>query len=180
MFDRRQFLIASAAAAAGSYGSMLEAAAPGALSGKSSEELIRKFLAHITPDRLRARLYFIASDVFEGRDTGSFGQHATALYLGAEYVQLGFSPAVAASGPLIPESFFQHFKGERKRPKSSSLVISVAGRQVPVDLSGDGTARAFFSGADFQDAEAPIVFAGYGIEDEKAGYREYSALKQRG
>ena len=104
MFDRRRFLIASAAAAAGSYATMLDAAAvPHAASAKSSQDAIRKFLAHITPERLRARLYFIASDLFEGRDTGSFGQHATALYLGSEYVQLGFTPGFAGSGPLIPE-----------------------------------------------------------------------------
>jgi Peptidase family M28 len=182
MFDRRRFLIASAAAAAGSYATMLDAAAvPHAASAKSSQDAIRKFLAHITPERLRARLYFIASDLFEGRDTGSFGQHATALYLGSEYVQLGFTAGFAASGPLIPESFFQHFKAERKRPKSSSLILNIAGRELPVSLpGGSGTAQAFFSGNDFQDAEAPIVFAGYGIEDEKAGYTEYSAVKQRG
>jgi len=179
MFDRRQFLIAGAAAAAGSYASVLEAA-PRAATATSSEEAVRKFLAHITPDRLRARLYFIASDVFEGRDTGSFGQHATALYLGSEYVQLGFAPAFTSSGPLIPESFFQRFQPERKRPKSSSLSISVGGQQVAVKLPGDGPgAQAFFSGADFQDVDAPVVFVGYGIEDEKAGYKEYSAIKQR-
>src|SRR5436190_13887384 len=182
MFDRRRFLIASAAAAAGSYATMLDAAAvPHAASAKSSQDAIRKFLAHITPERLRARLYFIASDVFEGRDTGSFGQHATALYLGAEYVQLGFSPAVASSGPLIPESFFQRFNAGRKSPKSSSLVFTIAGQSVQVRLPGEpGSSQAFFSGADFQDVDAPVVFAGYGIEDEEAGYKDYSALKQRG
>jgi len=179
MFDRRRFLMASAAAAAGTYANMLEAALPPPASAKSEQDAIRKFLAHITPDRLRARLYFIASDAMEGRDTGSFGQRATALYLGSEYVQLGFTPAMASSGSLIPESFFQHFKGERKRPKSSSLTLVIAGREVPVSLE-PGAAQGFFSGADFQDADGPIVFAGYGIEDEKGGYKEYSTLKQRG
>src|SRR3954471_8270860 len=165
MLDRRQFLMTTAAAAVGGYAGILEAAPAPAASSNLSQESLRRFLRLITPDRLRARLYFIASDFFEGRDTGSFGQHATALYLGSEYVQLGFTPPIQSSAPLIPESFFQRFNPQRKRPQSAALTLSVGGRQIQTILPGEGgPAQAYFSGADFQDADAPMVFAGYGIE----------------
>src|SRR5437660_10941764 len=116
--DRRRFLIASAAAVVGGYAGVIDPAHARAASTNLSRESLRRFLQLITPDRLRARLYFIASDLLEGRDTGSFGQHVTALYLGPEYVQLGYTPGTAPSDPLVPESLFQRFRGEPKRPKN--------------------------------------------------------------
>ncbi|MEX2583341.1 MAG: M28 family metallopeptidase [Gemmatimonadota bacterium] len=49
--------------------------------------------AEITPEGMRARIHFLASDELSGRDTWSPGLEAAAAYLVSEYHQMGLEPA---------------------------------------------------------------------------------------
>jgi hypothetical protein len=73
--------------------------------------VIRRYQQLITPEGLAARLYFFASDSFEGRETGTRGQKLAAQYLASEYRQLGLAPGGTekTGDPLSPLSYFQPF-----------------------------------------------------------------------
>src|SRR5690242_16396908 len=43
--------------------------------------LVKKYQQTISPETLASRLYFLASDLFEGRETGLRGQRLAAQYL---------------------------------------------------------------------------------------------------
>ena len=92
--------------------------------------LIRKYQQQITPERLASRLYFFASDFFEGRETTTRGQKLAAHYLASEYRQLGLSPLGIdrTSDPLT--SYFQPFTVFRRTPKQSRLDVAIDGKRV--------------------------------------------------
>src|SRR5215204_144023 len=54
--------------------------------------LVKKYQQTISPETLASRLYFLASDLLEGRETGARGQRLAAQYLAAQYQLLGLMP----------------------------------------------------------------------------------------
>lgn len=92
--------------------------------------LIREYQRLITADRLAARLYFFASDFFEGRETTTRGQKLAAHYLASEYRELGLSPLATerTSNPLA--AYFQPFTVFRRTPKQARLDIEIDGKRI--------------------------------------------------
>jgi len=182
MISRRKFILASAASGISGYCARMVAASTNAEQSASTapDMDIQKFGNLITPEKLRSRLYFIASDLFEGRRTGTRGQQLAAAYLGSEYAHLGFAPVSRSSDPGLPESFFQRFPCYARVPKSAVVKMTLAnGKSLQVS-SGGTDPQLYFAGTDFRDVRAQAVFAGYGIEDPSAKYRDYTALRERG
>jgi len=71
----------------------------------------------ITPERLRQQLSVIASDEFEGRETGENGQKRAAEYISKQFKINGIKPGMGDS------TFFQHFPVENKLPAANSENI---------------------------------------------------------
>jgi Zn-dependent M28 family amino/carboxypeptidase len=177
MINRRKFIFATAASAVSGYSARLVTASTNA--SRSMVPDVQRFGNLITPEKLRSRLYFIASDLFEGRGVGTRGQQLAASYIGSEYAHLGFAPANPGSDPSLPESFFQRFPCYARIPKRAVLGVTLAAGK-PLQASSVGTdTQLYFAGTDFRDVGAPAVFACYGIEDTNAGYQDYTALRER-
>lgn len=144
---------------------------------------VQRFQQTISPDRLAAHLSLLASDLFEGRETTTRGQKLAAQYLATQYRLMGLAPKGTTAGPdNSPESYFQPFNVYRTTPdethlkvfrNGSELATSTFSSRVHDDLS-------FFQTGDLADATAGVVFAGYGIADDKLGYNDYAALKAKG
>ena len=148
--------------------------------------LVRRYQQTITPEALAARLYFLASDLFEGRETATRGQKLAAQYLASQYRLLGLAPRGTAgtSDPLSPAAYFQPFTVRKRMPKATRLEVSAA-------AGGGVLASSTFSAESHDDlsyfltgslaaASGPVVFAGYGIADDRLGYNDYRALKEKG
>src|ERR1700752_4672492 len=73
----------------------------------SDEQVIRRYQQMITPANLAAKLYFLASDALEGRETTTRGQKLAAQYLASQYRQLFFCPYFTdiARQPLSPTAY---------------------------------------------------------------------------
>lgn len=72
--------------------------------------LVKKYQQLITPENLAARLYFLASDFFEGRETGTRGQRLAAEYLASQYQLMGLAPkSNNQAKKLSPAAYFQKF-----------------------------------------------------------------------
>ncbi|MBC8082135.1 MAG: M28 family peptidase [Hymenobacter sp.] len=123
----------------------------------------------ITQDELRKYLTVLASDAYEGRETGEKGQKMAADYLSQQFKELGLSGPVPGSD----NAYLQHFTMERSTwAEGATLKVGGQTYQWLVDFYGLG-----FSPFQ-QETTVQPVFLGYGIEQE--GYSDYAGREVQG
>jgi hypothetical protein len=144
--------------------------------------MVRRYQQTITPESLAARLYFLASDMFEGRETTTRGQKLAASYLASQYRSLGLVPkgTVKTEDPLALKSYLQPFKLYKKEAKSARLELSINGERALTSTFSQEAQDdlAYFELGRVGAAKGGVVFAGYGIADDELGYNDFAALKQ--
>jgi hypothetical protein len=150
----------------------------------SKPELVRSYQQTITPVALASRLYFLASDALEGRETGARGQKLAAQYLASQYRQMGLAPKGSGKTgePLSPAAYFQPFNVYKRLPKETKLEVNVNGSRVASSTFSTETHDdlSYFLTGDKTSASGGVVFAGYGIADDNLGYNDYAALAAKG
>jgi hypothetical protein len=150
----------------------------------SKPALVRRYQETITPGALASRLYFLASDYFEGREATTRGQKLAAQYLASQYRLMGLAPkgSVKTTDPLSPAAYFQPFPVYKRAAKESHLEVLVNGS--PVASSTFSMEKqddlSYFLTGDTAQASGGVVFAGYGIADDTLGYNDYAALSAKG
>ena len=126
-----------------------------------------KYAAYITSNNLNKHLSIIAGAEMEGRETGTDGQRKAAAYIEAQFKAIGLKSVAALKGyqqfyPLYQDSL-----------KTASLTVAGKtaeyGKDFIVQLNSNETGK--FKGN-------KIIFAGYGIDDEK--YSDYTGLDVKG
>jgi Zn-dependent M28 family amino/carboxypeptidase len=124
-----------------------------------------------TPERFRAHVAFLADDLLEGRDTGSRGHEIAARYVATEFDSYGLQPGGTDGGWFQQVPFQKTTRGAdkgsiiitgpggtRRFNHADNVLVGTSTREPKVDLS------------------APLVFVGYGIEDERLGLDDYRGL----
>lgn len=146
--------------------------------------LVRKYQQTISPDNLASRLYFLASDFFEGRETGVRGQRLAAQYLASQYRLLGLIPKGSnkQTERLSPAAYLQPFTVYRNTPKETRLEFSAGGSKIAsssfsAEKSDD---LSYYLSGGAKNESGGLVFAGYGISDDKLGYNDTAALSANG
>ena len=81
-----------------------------------------KYAASITTDDLRRHLEVLASDAYEGRDTGKEGQKKAARYLREQFNAMGIPAIPVEKG--ITEGYFQPFTLVQDRSGSLSMTTA--------------------------------------------------------
>ncbi|RTQ53590.1 M28 family peptidase [Hymenobacter gummosus] len=124
----------------------------------------------ITPEDLRRHLTVLASDEYEGRETGQKGQKMAAEYLAKQFAALGLTGPV----PNSDNPYIQHFTMERSSwaYEQMQLLVGKQSFQALTDYYVGG--NAVFA----QPTVVEPVFVGYGIEQE--GYNDYAGLDVAG
>src|SRR5215213_580160 len=150
----------------------------------ANPELVKKYRQTISPKALASHLYFLASDLFEGRETGTRGQKLAAQYLATQYRLMGLAPkgAVKDADLLSASAYFQPFTLYPQTPKRTQLEVSVNGGKVASSIfsaEAHDDLSYFLSGS-AKNASGGVVFAGYGIADDSLGYNDYAALAAGG
>jgi len=160
------------------------------------EPLAAGFKAIASKDSL-AMLSFIASDLLEGRETGTRG-----FQLAAEYVAsllglwnikpLGdippprFSLAQFLSGQPLPtrpaeRSFFQEFAILEITESSSRMSLEAhSGTSVKTQSFQPGQDYMNFSPSRGETVASPVVFAGYGVSEKDIGYDDFKNIDVKG
>ena len=126
-----------------------------------------KYAAIITGNNLHKHLSIIAGAEMEGRETGTEGQRKAAAYIEAQFKAMGLKSVASLKGyqqfyPLYQDSLI-------------TAQLTVAGKTAEygkdfiTQLNNNETGK--FKGK-------KIVFAGYGIDDEK--YSDYTGLDVKG
>lgn len=119
-----------------------------------------KYAETITAKDLRSRLEIIASDEFEGRETGQVGQKLAANYIRDRFVEFGFAPVETLGG------YFQEFKLQLTYPDTVKLVVGKDTLQFLKDMY-------YFPGfGDMVIKTEDLIYLGFGIDDSK--YSDYS------
>jgi Zn-dependent M28 family amino/carboxypeptidase len=130
----------------------------------------------ISENALRAHVKFLSDDRLEGRGTGAKGGETAALYIASQFEAMGLKGA----GP----------KGSYWQPVS--LVGVKADPKTELRVSGSNKAESFKFGDDFVaftgaqtervNANAELVFVGYGIDAPEQRWNDYkgSAEDYRG
>ncbi len=129
------------------------------------QQVALSFSQTITPQDLKKHLSVLASDSLEGRETGSVGNLKAANYIAKHFQGLGLPP-------LVKNTFFQPVAFTAETWKQSNLSIN--GKEY-VPNWDFYTLPAYNSNLDINTNQ--VLFAGYGIEDEK--YSDYKKLKRK-
>jgi Zn-dependent M28 family amino/carboxypeptidase len=124
--------------------------------------------------RVRADVEFLASDLLEGRDTGSRGYEIGASYVASQFRAIGLQPGGANGGWFQQVPFRRAVHAEAPR---ASLVMG--DRTIALAPARDFAARSSIT-QQVRNLDLPLVFVGHGISDAKLGIDEYAGLDVRG
>jgi hypothetical protein len=126
-------------------------------------------LVSINKSDLKAYMSFFASDELEGRETGTNGNDAAALYIKTNLMRLGLKPAPETGDyfqmiPLVskyinPEENFMKVNNINGGTVfSTDSIVYLSEPSKTIDFTGT------------------LVFAGYGYEDKEAGYNDFEGI----
>ncbi|MBC7414448.1 MAG: M28 family peptidase [Herminiimonas sp.] len=122
---------------------------------------------------LRAHLAFLADDLLEGRGTGQRGGALAVRYLEAQSAAIGLKPAV---GNGYRQSIAMI--GARTLP-TSSVRFEVAGKTM-TPAPKDEIAYANATGKSAVRFDAPVIFAGYGIDAADENWNDFAGQDVKG
>jgi len=132
------------------------------LSAQQRDTVASRYAKFITKEDLKKHLTIIASDDFEGRETGAPGQKKAAEYISTQFKSFGIPPIKNEKG----DTYLQKF--DVFPAYSSNTTITVKGKEFQLQkdfLSFRGTSDVI--------TESEIIdFRGYGIEDKN--YTDYA------
>ncbi len=147
---------------------------PAASAQPQPQPLLQAQAGNPAEQRVRGHVEFLASDLLEGRETGTRGYDLAAAYVAAEYRKLGLQPGGDDGGWLQQVPF-------RLASHASPPTVSI---------TFDGAASLLASGRDFglrpslvekQTAlNAGLLFVGHGISDPMVAIDDYAGLDARG
>lgn len=124
------------------------------------------YVESITQEDLKKHLSILASDEYEGRETGTKGQKMAAEYIANHFKTLGLIGPVKDSDNPYYQSF------ELEKTSWDTITIEADGKKM------EGFDQFAPYGGFEMNETVDIVFAGYGIEDEK--YSDYKDLDVKG
>src|SRR5271157_3098204 len=132
-------------------------------------------MAAVDPEKIRAQVKFLASDLLEGRGTGQRGGDVAADYIATQFALYGLAPA-GDNG-----TFLQKVPLEGIATQSDSTLALLPNKGAPIDLKY----RADFvamdnSGKTRTDIDSGIVWMGYGIDAPEFNWNDYRDIDVRG
>jgi hypothetical protein len=130
---------------------------------------VRPALLSITAEEAQVHVETLASDEFEGRESGTKGQRLAARYIATEFGKYGLQAAGDRDS-------YQDFKITRTKLKRTELDLWVKGTRSPKTTLSPRSDFIPFSFTGEADITAPVVFAGYGITALEYGYDDYENL----
>jgi hypothetical protein len=110
-----------------------------------------KFNPEITVEDLQKSIYYLASDSLKGRKTGEPGDRLAAVFIREKFENAGLQ--------LLFENGFQKFELVTSARLGEKNILEIEGESFQVE--SDFLPYAFSANI---NVEAPVVFAGYGLE----------------
>ncbi|MBT9332511.1 M28 family peptidase [Acidipila sp. 4G-K13] len=133
--------------------------------------------ASIDPEKIRAHVKFLASDLLEGRGPGTRGGELAAAYIATQFALDGLKPA-GDDG-----TYFQKVSLYAVHTNEDQTHFSFVPEKVgaPIDLRyGADYVTKDETGQESADIDAPIVFAGYGIDAPEYHWNDFAGVDVKG
>ena len=129
----------------------------------------------IDPERIRAHVKFLSSDLLEGRGTGQRGGDIAAEYIGTQFALYGLKPA-GDDG-----TYFQNVPmvSVKTLAATSFTLVPQSGEALPLKNLDDFVTNNE-SQTETADFDAPIVFVGYGITAPEYKWDDYKGVDLKG
>ena len=128
--------------------------------------------ASIQEQDLRADLSYFASDLLQGRLTGTTGNQLATEFVRARFERLGLKPMGDSGSYFQPYMLMTAALGT-----SNDLSVEGAGKEVRTRVGDDFYPQQFSASA---HASGSLVFAGFGISAPDIGYDDYRGADVRG
>jgi Zn-dependent M28 family amino/carboxypeptidase len=136
----------------------------------------RQAAASIDPEKIRAHVRFLASDLLEGRGPGTRGGQLAAEYIATQFALAGARPA-GENGTYFQKVPLMAVHTEVD--KTSFTLVPSSGAPIPLRY-GDDYLTKDQTGAPTADIDAPIVFVGYGIDAPEYHWDDYAGVDVKG
>jgi Zn-dependent M28 family amino/carboxypeptidase len=131
--------------------------------------------AAVDPEKIRAHVKFLASDLLEGRGTGQRGGDIAAEYIATQFELDGLKPG-ADDG-----TYFQNvpMMSVKTLPDTSFKLVPANGDAITLKNLDDFVTNNE-SQTQTADIDAPIVFVGYGITAPEYRWDDYKSFDLKG
>src|SRR5580698_1061601 len=136
----------------------------------------RQAAAGIDPEKIRAHVRFLSSDLLEGRGPGKRGGQLAAEYIATQFALAGAKPA-GDNG-----TWFQAvplMAVHTDVDQTSFTFVPASGPSIQLKYGQDYVTKDQ-TGAPVADLDAPIVFAGYGINAPGYEWNDYDSVDVKG
>ena len=132
-------------------------------------------MANVDPEKIRAQVRFLASDLLEGRGTGQRGGDIAAEYMATQFALYGLKPA-GDNG-----TFLQKVPMEGIATQDSSTISVIPNSGAPINLAY----RSDFVATDEtgntrDDIDADVIWVGYGIDAPEFKWNDYRNVDVKG
>jgi Zn-dependent M28 family amino/carboxypeptidase len=132
-------------------------------------------MATVDPEKIRAQVKFLASDLLEGRGTGVRGGDIAAEYIATQFSLYGLKPA-GDNG-----TFMQKVPMVGIATQDATTFTLVPGKGEPMALRNRTDFVAMDETTNPQtDVDAPIVWMGYGIDAPEFNWDDYKDADVKG
>ena len=129
----------------------------------------------IDPERLRAHVKFLSSDLLEGRGTGQRGGALAAAYMATQFELYGLKPAGVNGTYLQPVPLLMIMP----QPQTTLAVVPMTGSPIELKYLDDYVA-VDETGSAVSDVVSQIVYVGYGITAPEYQWDDYKGVDVRG
>ncbi len=132
--------------------------------------------AQIDPARIREHVQFLSDDLLEGRYPGLRGGELAAKYIATQFALYGLKP-MGDNG-----TYFQNinFVGMKARGAETTMsLVPASGAAIPLAYGEDYTV-ANQTLTPSVDADAPIVYVGYGASAPEFNWDDYAGVDVKG
>src|SRR5882762_6517428 len=130
---------------------------------------------HANPEKIRAHVKFLASDLLEGRGTGQRGGDIAAEYIAAQFASYGLKPA-GDTGTYFQEVPMVEVK---TLGQTSFNIVNANLEAMPLKNLDDFVTNNE-SQTEAAYIDAPIVFVGYGINAPEYNWDDYKGIDLKG
>src|SRR5580704_3285271 len=132
--------------------------------------------ASIDPEKIRAHVRFLSSDLLEGRGPGLRGAEIAAEYIATQFALNGLKPA-GDNG-----TYFQKvplYAVHTIEDQTTASFVPQNGQPIPLTYGEDFVTKDQ-TGSESADIDAPIVFVGYGIYAPEYHWNDYAGVDVKG
>ena len=133
-------------------------------------------MAAVDPEKIRAHVKFLASDLLEGRGTGQRGGDIAAEYIATQFALYGLKPA-GDNGSYMQKV---PMVGIATQDDSTFTLVPDKGEPIEPAQSRQTSSPWTKPASTRDDIDAPIVWIGYGIDAPEFNWNDYKDVDVKG